>query len=996
MQTNNTINLDFACEYKIDEIIFVNSGSNYYVRLPVNSHAALISDNNSGKTSSLSALKLFLLPEISFKKQVNKFGFHSGGKFYTDLSSYTYYFPGSESYIICSASNPKGNFCWILYRTTDLRYERIAVPYDYDSIMHLFWNENSKRNENAGELHPQIDVSYIKKKLISDFKGRIFTEKKEIGEAIYTRASNVDNDSKFCLLPMAKGYSSNITETIRSLLSMAFSLSNASTTSLPTAIASILDGAGMSAVRKSNSEGIFLDLDAQLDEWRELKDIDSRLKLIDSHKKNWECLQESRREYERLKLWCRDNFKKLAWSISTKHIEISSLLEELQKNFKKADEELSTYVPTYQSAKDNYRQANSDNKSARKALTDINTRIECINQVRSQYKALCPNDDNSDRMILDALEEQIQLYVSEIEGLKDQAKALQMMETLNKQINSNKYKREELSKAINSLESETSFLDALSIQTASTMLSLNHDFANLCFTPTAEENAVIESFASLFSVKDGRMTFCGSTLVKTEFIERNNKAVIKKLEIEISELDILLAVDGRQLIRLKKNCELTKELQDVRLRHCTEELGELKNKKSSLQAANELESMRLASEETLGLALEKFEQAKCNLESAETERTNLETARNLINVSISEHQFPLKLVEEQRKQLEYIEGISTLLNIEQSMLEFDPQLAGNLTTENLEQDLNKLHEELKRALSKRTDCTNSMAFLLDYKIVESSPEERHQITMSKDKFLSFYSDLQTVFLNFDKSRENYKERLAHHNNTAAAASRMIENVEGIVKSFIKGVNDELKGYKISNLNSVELVAELHPQYTNMVKSLSRVGSRTDELLSESFYKQISDFQENFYIKNPGKIEIAKIIEGISYRFERNTAVEDDPQSNGTNCMVNAALLALFLKKLIPEDLSLTVPVIFDEVGSLDVNNLNEILKVMEEHNLFLFTANPEQNGVIASVLDVYHNLSVFKATDVLVQGKAEAIYYPYMDERLEDINEHNDVSISLL
>ena len=216
---------------------------------------------------------------------------------------------------------------------------------------------------------------------------------------------------------------------------------------------------------------------------------------------------------------------------------------------------------------------------------------------------------------------------------------------------------------------------------------------------------------------------------------------------------------------------------------------------------------------------------------------------------------------------------------------------------------------------------------------------------------------------------------------------MIENVEGIITNFVKGINDELKTYQISNLSSVELIAELHPQYIDMVKTFRRIGSRTDELLSEAFYKQIADFQSNFYIRNPGKIDLAKIIEKISYQFELNDVIEDTPQSNGTNCMVNSVLLALLLNRMVPEDLNLTMPVVFDEVGSLDEKNFQEILKVMEEHGLYLFAANPEQNGVIASVLDVYHNLSVFKATDVLVQGKAEAIYYPSMEERLEDIDD---------
>jgi len=169
---DNALGLDFASEYQIHELIFINSGSNYYVRLRVDQHAALISDNNSGKTSSLSALKLFLLPDTTFKNQKKKFGFHSGGSYYQDLSSYTYYFPGSESYIICNASNPKGKFCWVLHRTTDLGYERIAVPEEYNTFEHLFWNADSKKNESAGALHADIGHASIKKKLITDYNIR--------------------------------------------------------------------------------------------------------------------------------------------------------------------------------------------------------------------------------------------------------------------------------------------------------------------------------------------------------------------------------------------------------------------------------------------------------------------------------------------------------------------------------------------------------------------------------------------------------------------------------------------------------------------------------------------------------------------------------------------------------------------------------------------------------------------------------------------------------
>ncbi|MBV1883866.1 MAG: hypothetical protein KUG82_19660 [Pseudomonadales bacterium] len=976
--------LDLASEYKIHEIIFANSGSNYYVRLPVDAHAAVISDNNSGKTSSLSALKLFLLPEITFKKQKDKFGFQSGGKHYEDLSSYTYYFPGYESFIVCNASNPKGKFCWVLYRTSDLGYERIAVPHEYDDFKHLLWNQDSKKNENAGELQPDIHVKKIVKQLTSDYGGKIFTDKKSIGVAIYSRTSNADDDSRYCLLPMAKGYSTNIADTIRSLLSMAFSLSNASTTSLPMAMASILDGAGMSAVRKRDSEGIFLDLDSQLEEWRELKGIAVRLKLIESKKDDWGHLQEVRADYERMKRGCKDRFVEIAWSLQAKKMELNEVLNELRGKARDVEETLVENLPIHNEVKSRYSEAVIAELAAKRSLSTISERIERVRSVRSFLSALCPDDDKSDQAVLVVLDGQIEECESEIKGLEGQSQARVQMVTLDEQIRKNKLIRKQLIDVIESLASENSFLDGLSSHSASILLSLNSQFSKLSFTPSLEQKSVIEDFTKLFSMEGSNLSFCDLPMLEVDYIVRDNQAIKRRHVKEIDGLTDSIESDDKLLLKLKKNSELTKEQQVAKLADCKEELKELIGQRSALLAADDLESQNIEAEHNVAIAGENLQQIETVWDAERLKRECLYSDLNSVNTTIDEKTFPLKQIESDFSELARIEAASQrMLDLDRTLLEFDAERAQDISPENTKTALDELSRQSIGAQHKKTDSISAMGSLLQHGVVESTPEERYQITMNRERFDAHYSDLQAVFLNLDVKKDTYKERLAHHNNTAATASRMIENVESIVTNFIKGINDELKEYRISNLNAVEMVAELHPQYCDMLKTLNRVGSRTDELLSEEFYKQISDFQDQFYIKNPGKIDIAKIIEKISYRFERNDLIEDTPQSNGTNCMVNATMLALLLKKMVPEDLNLTMPVVFDEVGSLDENNFQEILKVMEGHGLYLFVANPENNGTIASVLDVYHDLSVFKATDVMVEGKAEAIYFPRMEERLE-------------
>ncbi len=992
---DNILGLDFASEYTIHELIFINSGSNYYVRLPVDYHAALIAGNNSGKTSSLSALKLFLLPEVSFKKQGDKFGFNSGGTNYEDLTSYAYYLPSPESYIICDASNPKGRFTWVLYRTTNLGYERIAVPHGYEDFEHLFWNESSTRNENAGELQPEISITDIKKKLVSDFGGKLFTDTKSIGHALYTRTSSADDDSRFCLLPMAKGYSTGVTETMRSLLNMAFGLGNASTTSLPQAIGSILDGAGMSAVKKSNSEGVFLDLNSQLAEWNELKDTDTRLKLIDSKKGDWEYLQQARTDYNRLRGRVTDQFKRLVWSLKTQERELQAKLEEAQEHVAIANDAFEDYKPTYKQNAENRRQAISNQGAAEDQVKDLESRLESVEFARAHLGPLCPDGDRGDESILKVLAEQIAVCQADIDGLRDEATAVERMSTLNSTINENKESRDQLNRVLSSYNEDNGLLRELPVYSASVLLSLSNDFAVMNFTPSLEQRTAIEAFTTLFSIDNDNLVFCDTPMEKTKFVERDFEKIKHNLTKEIEVLSDRIQNDQDTLSKLSKDITLSKEGREAKLAEYMVELQTLEKQQTSLKGVGTLQSLiegaRARLEETEALRA----QAEETFNAADDTYRSLKLAYNSATDNLSQYRLPLDDIRDNLNELRPIEARSNrLLDLERATRELDPERTVILTAEQVKSEINTLSEELTECLHKRSDCTNSMKKLLEYGVVEASPEDRHELSVSKESFQTYYADLESVFLNLDGERLRYKEQLAHHNNTAAAASRTIENIRAIIDNFIRGINTELEGYKISNLSSVKLDVDLHPQYVDMIKSLSAIGSRTDQLLSETFYEQISNFQTEFYIQNPGKIDIAKIIEKIRYRFERNGVSEDIPQSNGTNCMVNAVLLALLLKRMVPEDLNLTMPVVFDEVGSLDEKNLQEILKVMEEHGLYLFAANPEQNGVIASVLDVYHNLSMFKATDVDVQAKAETIYFPGMEERLEDLENLEDTGKS--
>ena len=91
-------------------------------------------------------------------------------------------------------------------------------------------------------------------------------------------------------------------------------------------------------------------------------------------------------------------------------------------------------------------------------------------------------------------------------------------------------------------------------------------------------------------------------------------------------------------------------------------------------------------------------------------------------------------------------------------------------------------------------------------------------------------------------------------------------------------------------------------------------------------------------------------------------------------MINAVLLSLLLKRLVPKDIVLSIPVVFDEIGSLDETNLPELLRVVQSNHFQLLVANPNLTGYISAYIQRWHDLLLTSLIDAPPIGKCLAIY----------------------
>jgi len=226
-------------------------------------------------------------------------------------------------------------------------------------------------------------------------------------------------------------------------------------------------------------------------------------------------------------------------------------------------------------------------------------------------------------------------------------------------------------------------------------------------------------------------------------------------------------------------------------------------------------------------------------------------------------------------------------------------------------------------------------------------------------------------------REEMVNKIETHNSHTSTQMAFVRQMAEAITSFESRLNGELQQVTISNLTGIKVKIETSTRFADLQKDLATYARTTESsLMNSAFYERLETFCAEYLIaKNgTGKLDVSKIITGIKYVFEVNGRLETKAQSHGTTGMLNAVLLSILMQRLIPDDVQMNVPIVFDEVGSLQKANLMSLIEAVESRNFSLFVANPENTGVISSVLKNWHDLTWYRLLDSAPVGDAIDIY----------------------
>jgi hypothetical protein len=334
------------------------------------------------------------------------------------------------------------------------------------------------------------------------------------------------------------------------------------------------------------------------------------------------------------------------------------------------------------------------------------------------------------------------------------------------------------------------------------------------------------------------------------------------------------------------------------------------------------------------------------------------------------------------KRFERIKQCDSQLQYLKKLIDEDGSLSAGsivdtaLTVDEVEERLKAVETLQNTVKSNRQKSLDEFRAIISGNVLALESDLAHRTDLESNDFSDAYQKLRSEFENISTKEKEHLIQVRNHNHETSVEISLLDNMARAIKNFEARINAQLDNVKISNLSGVTIEIKTLEGFNTLRRELANHGSTSDQLMEDSFYQRLMDFCEKYLTDGAGygKLDLEKIVTDVKFVYEINGKKESTSQSNGTSGMVNAVLLAILMRRLVPEDVTFTLPVVFDEIGSLDEDNLPELRRVVEFNHFVLLVANPNNNGYIAQHIGRWHDVYLHNVTEGEVVNKCLAIY----------------------
>lgn len=904
-------------EYILKRLVYVNSANHGYSEILLDEHLAMFGRNNVGKTASLAGTKLLLYPEVNFSRCEKKFKFVGNGGTYSQEDSYDFYFPDSTSFIILEVQNPEGTFCMLLYKTNNYTYSRLFVPLRYDELRHLFWN-----NEKD-DFNDDLSVKTVKQFAI-DNDGVQTSDPAEIRNLMFAGIRGTKKQKRFCVLPMKDARNDSI-EAFRNIYQLAFDIKNSENETLPTAIATLLEmGRGRDEERLSadllSIAKDYEELVAKQSQLQQLKNAEPLFKRVSTQ---FEKITGTHKEYtliyKSLKLLleqARENF-------SQRHSQAKELADEARQNKNQAEE--------------NVRKANNSVITVKGQIELLQGQLEIVSKKVVDAKRLY------NALGFSSIEETLAHLNSKCREKTALLETLREEDGIKRQLEADIASKNQFLKEMKSLkdvinDQSTTVASQLNNQnSASILYSLNPNLAQIIAPLTDGHSETIINFTSLFDEDGaGALTFLDKPIKDAKFCEFNPEKIVADAKEALAKAEQRLSQLDKNII--ERNNALKNDDIDSLISGTEEALSTLQQQRDGIGALSEL--TRNENELSSKLSDKQDEHISASI-TFEEQRNKLQ---ELIGIA-SQCQTTLDSLNEEAKRLERYEDVFKSI-LRHGDIEF---LVDKISEEVELNDtwFEKLYELSSQITSLDGALKNDLYKLVhQVPIADVDPHKQFDSLTAVSKVVARFSD-EYATLQYDLDQLNTS--ICTHNKHVVNQIKELKTSKQFLSNYIKEINDELNSKHVSNLSEINLRPEINARFESLLATLDKQDISDDTLLEPEFYQALTQFSNSYFDKRTNKLKMHDIINAVHYEYTLEETGErvTKSQSGGTTSTITAFVLSVLLKKITPDYVSLKMPIIVDEVGTLDFKNTKATIQQISEHGFSIFCATPTFSGFVS-------------------------------------------------
>lgn len=947
--------------YAIRQLIFVNSAAYAYTEIRVDRHTALFGRNNLGKTSMLNALKLFLLPEENFKRCESKFGFRSSsGEFYSTQESFSYYFPEQNSFLLLEAENVHGPFCILLHQgRKEFSYARILVPCAYDDIRHLFWDMTADCNQGLGAPVETLSLASIQTALQA-LGSEALHDRRTIRERLFSYRPLSREEGRYCLLPLKQGGTDRELMAWKRLIHLAFDIGARDGRTLPDALATIIEGE-----KQRKADELNVDLDQILQDYRALRQERDELQRISNARGDWEHFDACFRRYETQSREAGQFHVDLKAAVAAELARVEPLIEKAVKSHAAAMDDCKHARQRYTEASDRLKRLEGSLDERERQLKNSERTIRQIGEIHQAHPGLEPDE------VLAELNRGAERKAALVENLKSEGQRQRRMEQLNSTLLRDRRKRDRIKDQL--AHYKPSVLDQLDSQSATVLVNLAPALAETTPVLDPATREVIEGFARLFSVTEDSLILCGEPVPNIAVSPYDPEAIRQNLELSLEKLERDIGEQEEDLQKLRASCVLSQKEQRERLKSEEGELHALRTAITLLQA-----------QET---HFQQYQEAQASLTELQQQiaqaRQDEERYKRQYNEALGQEQTACqtrdRLVAEKARlterleRLELLESSHGVLRLWAARLE---PAARTITDDALE----VLNRQCTDLAALRDELMESLRKLLGQQLLESDGSEAYQVSFDVSKVKALWQQFERLFSTLEGQWKDYDNRVRAHNKHTSIQMDALRDAGQQIRGFIAEINREFNAYSVSNLEQVQLACDLHPRFQLLLEDLDKINLHGDELHDERLYQRLNDFCDEFFSDSGqhGRVlQLHQLIEQVRYRFRLSGQDQftENAQSNGTTSMVNSLLLSILLKRLLAGDAQICLPLVMDEMASIDQQNLKTAVEMAQKHGFVLFGASPDMSAEIVQAVNHYIFLGMFRATEKAYSKERRVIYH---------------------